>query len=62
MVYYPKPMHLQTAFKPVIPSEAKGLCPVAASLCERVLSLPMHPYMTEEETVTVAEAVLNSVQ
>ncbi len=62
MVYYPKPMHLQTAFKPVIPSEAKGLCPVATSLCERVLSLPMHPYMTEEETVTVAEAVLNSAQ
>lgn len=62
MVYYPKPMHLQTAFKPVIPSEAKGLCPVATSLCERVLSLPMHPYMTEEEIVTVAEAVLNSVQ
>ena len=62
MVYYPKPMHLQTAFKPVIPNEAKGLCPVATSLCERVLSLPMHPYMTEEETVTVAEAVLNSVQ
>ena len=62
MVYYPKPMHLQTAFKPVLPSEAKGLCPVATYLCERVLSLPMHPYMTEEEIVTVAEAVLNSAQ
>ena len=62
MVYYPKPMHLQTAFKPVIPSEAKGLCPVATSLCERVLSLPMHPYMSEEEIATVAEAVLNSAQ
>ncbi len=59
MVYYPKPMHLQTAFAKtpdqvggdgwnVIPGLTRNL-PVATSLCERVLSLPMHPYITEEE-------------
>ena len=53
MVYYPKPMHLQTAFR----AEPRNLCPVATSLCERVLSLPMHPYITDEEIQTVCGAV-----
>ncbi len=53
MVYYPKPMHLQTAFAgfPVRP------CPVATSLCERVLSLPMHPYITNEEIDSVCRVI-----
>ena len=53
MVYYPKPMHLQTAFR----AEPRNLCPVATSLCGRVLSLPMHPYITNEEIQTVCNAV-----
>ena len=52
MVYYPKPMHLQTAFAP-----SSADCRVAASLCSRVLSLPMHPYLTEEDINTVCNAV-----
>ena len=57
MVYYPKPMHLQTAFAP-----PASRCPVATSLCGRVLSLPMHPYITEEDIETVCSAVLNYVK
>jgi dTDP-4-amino-4,6-dideoxygalactose transaminase len=57
MVYYPKPMHLQTAFSNVIPNEAKDLCPTATSLCDRVLSLPMHPYLSEEDINTVCNAI-----
>ena len=53
MVYYPKPMHLQTAFTGI----SARPCPVAASLCDRVLSLPMHPYLTEEQIDTVCTAV-----
>ena len=108
MVYYPKPMHLQTAFRdsfvglcppqndkegvvstpqndkegiistpqndkegvistdstPVIPSEAKEspLCPVSTSLCDRVLSLPMHPYITPEQIETVCAAVRDALK
>lgn len=54
MVYYPKPMHLQTAFAAA--GEQRS-CPVAADLCERVLSLPMHPYMTKEQIVEVCDAI-----
>ena len=55
MVYYPKPMHLQTAF--VIPGLTGNLCPVATSLCDRVLSLPMHPYITIVEIDEVCAAI-----
>lgn len=55
MVYYPKPMHLQGAFADL--GYEKGDFPVAESLCERVLSLPMHPYLNEEDIRFVANAV-----
>ena len=71
MVYYPKPMHLQTAFSdPHVglwpPQDDKGkvglpLCPVATSLCSRVLSLPLHPYLTDEQINTVCIAIRKSL-
>ena len=62
MVYYPKPMHLQTAFASLSfrarpQAESRNLCPVATSLCDRVLSLPMHPYLTVEQIDTVCNAI-----
>lgn len=55
MVYYPKPMHAQTVY------QALGYTghdfPVASRLCKTVLSLPMHPYLTEEEIKHVCEAI-----
>ena len=56
MVYYPKPMHLQTAFAQM-PGSTRNLCPVATSLCDRVLSLPMHPYLTVEQIDAVCNAI-----
>ena len=72
MVYYPKPMHLQTAFAKtpdqvggdagtVIPGLTGNLCPVATSLCDRVLSLPMHPYLTTEQIDMVCDVIRKSV-
>ncbi len=57
MVYYPKPMHEQTAYKnnPFV----EGSCPVTESLCGRVLSLPIHPYITEEDIDKVCEVIRN---
>lgn len=59
MVYYPTPMHKQTAHTPYGPY-AEDLCPVAASLCDRVLSLPIHPYICEEDIEMVCSIVLKS--
>ncbi len=55
MVYYPKPMHLQGAFEGTDSADAD--CPVTERLCGTVLSLPMHPYLTEEDVKKVAEAL-----
>ena len=69
MVYYPKPMHLQTAFsslsfraEPQAESRNLDLCPVATSLCSRVLSLPLHPYLTDEQIDTVCTAIRKFLQ
>lgn len=51
MVYYPKPMHQQLAFDG---NRNYVDCPVTEKLCKTVLSLPMHPYITDEEINTVA--------
>ncbi len=55
MVYYPTPMHSQTAYKKL--NVADSDCPVSSLLCGTVLSLPMHPYMTEKEVDMVCDAI-----
>jgi len=51
MVYYAKPMHLQGAFRGT-DSETSD-CLVTEKLCKTVLSLPIDPYKTEEDVLTV---------
>ena len=58
MVYYPRPLHLQQAFAAC--QHKVGDLPVAEAACKRVLSLPMHPYMSEADVEKVASAVLSS--
>jgi len=55
MIYYPKAMHEQGAFKdtPCVVGELS----VTTELCKRVLALPMHPYLEEAEQRDVIEAV-----
>lgn len=56
MVYYPKPMHAQTAYAHLNYTAAQN--PVSHSLSQTVLSLPMHPYLTEEEVNRVCDKIL----
>ncbi|PLS17801.1 aminotransferase DegT [Bacillus sp. M6-12] len=55
MIYYTKPMHLQLAFSD-LPIE-EGDFTVTNKLCDTVLSLPMHPYITEEEITKVSDVI-----
>ncbi|MFA6738610.1 MAG: DegT/DnrJ/EryC1/StrS family aminotransferase [Bacteroidales bacterium] len=57
MVYYPNPMHLQTAYKDL--GYRKGDFPVTEKLCETVLSLPIHPYITNEEISIVCDNIVS---
>lgn len=60
MVYYQKPMHSQEAFRDVV--DRLSDCRTSAGLCERVLSLPMHPYFTDGEQEWIAEAIRQYMQ
>jgi len=42
-IYYPKPLHRQTAYRKF--PMAEGGLPVSERLSEEVISLPMHPYL-----------------
>lgn len=55
MVYYPKAMHRQEAFAQV-PSDDRDF-PNTLRLCDRVLALPLHPYMKQEEIRLVADSI-----
>ena len=59
MVYYPKPMHLQTAFRNE--KTADHGCPVAERLCATVLSLPMHPYLNTSEIEYISKTLIASL-
>ena len=63
-VYYPKPLHHQpayaTAHAGAFAAGAPAL-PVSESLCHQVMSLPMHPYLTEGEVDRVSAAVLRGL-
>jgi dTDP-4-amino-4,6-dideoxygalactose transaminase len=71
MVYYPKPMHQQTAFQNVQctaqPKDAckarmfNVQCPTAERLCSTVLSLPMHPYIEPSDIENVSSTLLASL-
>jgi len=55
MVYYPVPVHLQKAY-----TDARylpGSFPVTEYLSERVISLPMHTEMEEEQFQTIVQGV-----
>ncbi|MBI2085064.1 MAG: DegT/DnrJ/EryC1/StrS family aminotransferase [Candidatus Aenigmarchaeota archaeon] len=54
-IYYPSPLHSQKAFN----SHVK--CPVAEALCKKVISLPIHPSVTEEDLNKIADVVKKSV-
>lgn len=56
-VHYPLPIHLQPAYADFSTPES---CPVAARMAQRVLSLPMGPYLTDTDARKVANAVLKA--
>ncbi len=57
-VHYPIPLHLQPAFSFL--GLGKGSFPVAEAASEKVMSLPMHPYLSHSDQDKIVEAVLNA--
>ncbi len=57
MVYYSKPLHFQKAFKESTNQYVSLNNTV--ELCNKVLSLPMHPYMQKAEVYKIIKAIKN---
>jgi len=58
-VYYPKPLHLQTAYAGL--GHGAGDFPVSERTSERIFSLPMHPYLEPEVQDRIIDAVHEAV-
>ena len=54
-IYYPVPMHQQPPYR-AFPASGCGL-EVTRDLCERVLALPMHPYLEPAQQQQIADAM-----
>jgi dTDP-4-amino-4,6-dideoxygalactose transaminase len=54
-IYYPKPLHLQTAFKPL--GYEEGDFPISEDFSGRIFSLPMHPYLSNSDQETIVKAL-----
>jgi UDP-2-acetamido-2-deoxy-ribo-hexuluronate aminotransferase len=57
-VHYPVPIHMQPAYAHL---SGGATCPVARVLADRVMSLPMGPYLRDEDIRQVCAAVLEAV-
>ena len=59
MVYYPKPLHQQEAFRSM---HLEDKYPNTEKLCETILALPIDPYLTDEEIDYVTQAIIQYIQ
>lgn len=55
-IYYPKPLHLQKAFAYL--GYRQGEFPVSEDCASNIFSLPMHPYLGEEDQQKIASLIL----
>jgi dTDP-4-amino-4,6-dideoxygalactose transaminase len=58
-IYYPQALHEMKAFAAYAP---EGGLPMAEHLTRRVLSLPLHPYLTDDQADYVCERFLAAVE
>ena len=56
LIHYPIPVHLQSAYKGRLTDA--GMLPHTELVCTQILSLPLHPHLTEEHVHGVSERVL----
>lgn len=55
-VHYPIPLHLQPSLTQL--GHRPGDLPVCERLCDEIVSLPMHPHLTDDEVDRVVDSVL----
>jgi len=56
-IYYPCPLHLQTAFAYM--EHKKGDFPISEDCASRIFSIPMHPYLKQDDQEKIAEILIS---
>ena len=60
VIYYPMPMHMQTAYRAY--GDGEGSVPVSERLSGEVLSLPMHPYLGITAQQKIAQSLADAIK
>ncbi|NTU59172.1 MAG: DegT/DnrJ/EryC1/StrS family aminotransferase [Chlorobiaceae bacterium] len=58
VIYYRIPLHLQKAYEGL--GYKKGDFPISEDFSSRIFSLPMHPYLKDEEIDRICDVIVNS--
>lgn len=58
-VYYPIPVHLSSAYLGISDNQIR--LPNTEKLSKQVFSIPMHPYLKDEEVIKICDAVRKSI-
>ena len=58
-IYYPKPLHLQKVNLDL--GYKEGDFPVSETISKRIFSLPMHPYLTDEEIELICSTITSAL-
>lgn len=59
MIYYPVPLHFHEPYAKY--GQGKGSLPVTEAVTEKILNLPIHPHLTEEQVKYAAETIKSFV-
>ena len=54
-IHYPVPVHMQPAYK----KKQIQILPVTEKICTEILSLPMHPYLSEYEVLGICNTIID---
>ena len=58
-VYYPRPLHLQTAFEGL--GYKENDFPISEDSSNRIFSLPMHPYLKAKDVERICAVIIASL-
>ena len=59
VIYYQKPLHIQKTFHDL--NYHKGDFPISEDISSRILSLPMHPYLSISEIDKICKIIISSI-
>ncbi len=58
-IHYPLPIHKQPLYQRLGYTDENAKCPVATALSDKILSLPVHPALTEKDLMYITETINN---